>query len=191
MGAKAQRMSQLGSLTDRGDWRPAMLTTGGLTTGGLTTGGSRLGRGDGGLTRSALPGVAQDEVLLDVHVADRDVGGLEDGVIQAGDDPVLAGGQRELVAAGAPGLGREHLPGLEIDCVDLNAALALARLIEIGAAGVVIGNTHQLGLGIGPAGEVLSDDHRAEVGIAGIGLDDADSRRRDTHFEPRRRAAGY
>ena len=55
-------------------------------------------------------------------------------------------GSGELVAAGSPRLGRKHLAGLEIDCVDLNSALALTRLIEVGAAVVVVGDADQLRL---------------------------------------------
>ena len=106
----------------------------------------RLGGGDGALTRAALPGVGQDEVLLDVHVADRDVGGLEDLVVEAGDDSILARGERQLVAAGIPGLGRADLSSLKVDGVDLNSALPFTRLVEVGAAIVVVGDTHQLGL---------------------------------------------
>ena len=74
----------------------------------------RLGRGNGTFARSALPGVGQNEILLDVHVADRDVRGLEDLVVQAGDDAVLAGWKGELVAAGSPGLSRSNLAGLRL-----------------------------------------------------------------------------
>ena len=52
----------------------------------------------------------------------------------------------QLVAAGSPGLGGEHLAGLEVDRVDLYSALALTRLIEVGAAAIVVGDANQLRL---------------------------------------------
>ena len=93
------------------------------TVAGVVTGGAagvatarsnlRLGGGDGGLARSTLPGVGQDEVLLDVEVVNRDIAGLNDRVVETGNDAILARSQRQLVAARTPRLRGADGAGLQ------------------------------------------------------------------------------